>query len=181
MRIIDTQRLHLRPLGEADEPLYCRIYTDPELMRHVGAPLTLTAAQRSFGVACRQAMWPTNRPWWVMSERDSHTDIGVLGLVRHGAAAQIGILMFAQWQGRGFATEVITVLSDLAFRDPGLAMLGLDHAPGNGAMLGLMEKLEFLRDGPVQDDVRVRWQLARRRWQAHRSNPCDLASGGAGG
>lgn len=181
MRIFDTQRLHLRPLGEADEQLYCRIYTDPELMKHISAPLTLQAAQRSFGVACRQAMWPTDRPWWVISERGIHTDIGLLGLVRRDAVAEIGVLMFGQWQGRGFATEAIRALTDLAFGDPGLAMLVLDHAADNGAMLALMEKLDFLRDGLVEDDARVRWQLARHRWQARRGNSCGLAIGGASG
>lgn len=181
MRIFDTQRLHLRPLGGGDEALYCRIYTDPELMRHVGTPLSDDAARRSFRAACRQAAWPTPTPWWVMSERDSRTAIGVLGMVRRDAAAEIGILLLVESQGRGFAAEAITTLVGLAFADPGLALLWLGHAPDNAAMLGLMEKLEFRRDGPTVNDGRVCWQLTRTRWQVVSGKPLGLAFEGVSG
>lgn len=171
-----TLRLHLRPLDGGDEALYCRLYTDPEMMRHIAAPLSLDAAQRSFRLACRQAVQrPMDTPWWVMSEHVSRIDIGLLGMVRRETVAEIGIVLLAQWQGRGFATETIRVLTDLAFEDPAIAMLVLDQASDNGAMLGLMEKLEFLRVAVVGNDGRVRWQLARNRWQALRDDSRGLA------
>ena len=171
-----TSRLHLRPLDGGAEALYCGLYTDPEVMRHIATPLSLDAAQRSFRLACWQAVQqPMDTPWWVMSEHVSRIDIGLIGMVRREAVAEIGIVLLAQWQGRGFATETIRVLTDLAFEDPAIAMLVLDQASDNGAMLGLMEKLEFRRAAVAGNDGRVRWQLARSRWRALRGDSRGLA------
>ena len=126
----DTQRLHLRPLGEGDEALYCHLYTDPELMRHIGTPLSAEAARRSFGVACRQARRdgaPAQR--WVVAERGLPDGIGLLGLVPdEGVAdtAEVGLMLLADRRQRGLAAEAIGAVADRVF-DPGAA--DGSHAP----------------------------------------------------
>ncbi|HJW45841.1 MAG TPA: GNAT family N-acetyltransferase, partial [Lysobacter sp.] len=96
MRALETVRLHLRPLGAEDETLYCHMYTDPELMRYVGAPLSADAAQRSFRLACRG---DRNRPrrWmlWVISDIVTRAEIGLAGLVGDDRSAEIGAMLLA--------------------------------------------------------------------------------------
>ena len=112
----DTARLHLRPIGEGDEALYCGLYTDPDLMRHIAAPMTLEAAKRSFGAACRQQSWMKQR--WILLERSSAVpiSIGQLGLfvdadATQGASAEIGVMLLDDWQKRGYAAEAIMAMA----------------------------------------------------------------------
>jgi len=177
MLIFATHRLDLRPLGEGDEALYCRLYIDPEVMRHIGAPLSLGAAQRAFRAVTRatQRSAPSLCSW-VLSERASSADIGILALIGQGdiaGTAEIGTMLVPAAQGRGLAVEAQTVLLDHLFNDPGLRMVWSRNAPGNGAAIGVRLKLGFMRVDTVDDDIHeVRWEMTRDRW-----GTCRLGAG----
>lgn len=146
-----TARLRLRPLGEADRALFCRLYTDPELMRHIGPPLSEADAARRFRAACRRNRDPALRQWiWVLAEAHAQSDIGLLGLTRQGDAAEIGALLPLPWQGQGYAAEAIAALVEHAFTLPGLARLFTRHRGDHAAAAGLMRKLGFERR-PTED------------------------------
>jgi len=164
MRVLDTRRLHMRPLGAADEALYCRIYTDAGLMRHIGTPLSADTAQRSFCAARRES---THRSkWWVMVETASRTDIGLLGLVIQDEDAQIGAMVLEPWQSGGYAAEAIAALVEHAFQDLGLNSLHTRHSADNGAAAGLMRKLGFVQVATLSNDMSCRWQLLPAHWTA---------------
>jgi RimJ/RimL family protein N-acetyltransferase len=77
---LHTPRLHLRPLVPADERLYCGLYTDPAVMRHVADPLTPGAALRAFGAVLKQVSAdPPQARYWILCPRDGG---GGLGLMR---------------------------------------------------------------------------------------------------
>jgi len=145
----DTPRLHVRPLGAADEAIYARLYTDPAVMRDIAVPLSAEAARRSFRVACQQAARdgsPARR--WIVSEhagmecaRPHHaclghacpecacleharaTPIGLLGLVPdRGAAdrAELGLMLLADRQRRGLAVEALAAMTDRVFSPAGI-------------------------------------------------------------
>lgn len=159
-----SERLWVRKLGGRDEALFCRIYTDPALMRHVAAPMSDAVARSSFDKACAGVVTGT-WPWWlwVMQETSTGSDIGLLGLRprKGGQIGEIGAMLLAQAQGKGLAAEAITALVDIAFDLPGVQRLQARHASANGAATGLMRKLGFASAG-VGDDLH--WQLTRVRW-----------------
>lgn len=178
MLIFETQRLHLRPLGKSDEALYCDLYTDTELMRHIGAPLTVEAALRSFRVACRLATRDgVSAQRWVLLEQGSPAAIGMLSLIADQAdsdEAEVGLMLRAHRQRRGVAVAAIGAVADRVFTpadadDPDLRLIWSRHAPGNVAAARLMLRMGFLRQptsGPGQAEVR--WQMTRDRWKAGR-------------
>ena len=174
MQAFDTQRLHVRPLTEDDEALYCSLYTDPEVMRHIAAPMTLEVAQRSFRAACElQSPLPQR---WIISERDADSDIGLLGLFADGDTAEIGVVLLSSKQGQGFSAEAIKATADRVFAAAALRLLWTRHAPDNGLAIGLMHKLGFVcehRDGTQH--TQLRWQLSRERWLSHRGNGRGVA------
>ncbi|HVR81743.1 MAG TPA: GNAT family N-acetyltransferase [Luteimonas sp.] len=174
MHPFDTPRLYLRPLGEGDEALYCGLYTDPELMRHIAAPLSIEAAQRSFGTACRQQSPQKQR--WIIAERGEDDGIGLLGLFADGEAAEIGVMLLANWQGRGYAAEAIAAMADRIFAAEAIRMLWTRHAPGNGLATGLMHKLGFVCEDT--EHAELRWHLPREQWLARRVNRDDVAMSG---
>jgi len=170
MQSFDTPRLHLRPLGEGDELLYCQMYTDPELMRYIAAPMTVDAAQRSFGVALKQQGGA--RMIWVIEVRDSGSECGILGVVSKDDAAEVGVILFAEAQARGFAAEVIAAIADILFQSTAIRRLWTRHAAANGPMSVLMRKLGF--EPLTTDDLpagELRWQITCERWHQR----CEVA------
>lgn len=174
-RAFDTQRLHLRPLGESDEALYCHLYTDPEMMRHIGAPLSAEAALRSFEKACALATQPAPAlQLWVITEHGSPERLGLLARVRHDDVTdmmELGTMLVAEGQGRGFAAEALAALMDRLFTLPEIRMLWTAQAADNAAAARLMHRLGFERAlAPELAAADWRWQLDRAKWLAQQQS-----------
>lgn len=169
MHELTTPRLDLRPIGEGDASLYCRLYTDPEVMRHVAPPLSQAAAQRAFDAALALSRHPApSLRLWVLSERDPGRDVGILALIRHrdrDDALELGTMLLAAAQGRGLAAEAQVALLDRHFSIPDNRVVWSRNAVGNRAAAAVRRKLGFEPDtacesGPGQ----MRWQMPRERW-----------------
>jgi len=144
MHAIETARLRLQPLDSEHEGLYCRIYTDPALMRHVAAPLSEDQARRSFQVACRQSTSTHPAWWWAIHPNVSGEAIGVAGLTGgDDGLVEIGAMLLADAQGRGIVTETFSALLNVAFSTLQVAGIRARHAPGNAAMATVLRKLGF--------------------------------------
>lgn len=159
-----TERLYLRPLGLSDEALYCRIYIDPDLMRHIGPPLSRPAARRAFAVACRQPAGadPTTHLWAIDWQA---MPIGIAACVRSSAspdAAELGLMLVEEAQGSGVATEALTALTDRVFAAFQLRRVWTRHAPENVASVRLMRRMRF--SPLLTTDDEVRWQMLHSPW-----------------
>lgn len=167
MRVLETERLELRPMDERDRDLYCRIYTDAGLMRHVGEGLTQEAALAAHGKVCvlnRDADFRYR--CWVMRHRENEEDIGLLALVGHKKSAEIGAMILTEWHSRGIAAEVIRCLVEFAFAEYGIAEVYTRHHRENGLALGLMHKLNFVHvPSKPQDEGRIRWSQKFSQWE----------------
>lgn len=168
---LHTPRLHLRPLRRDDEAIYCALYTDAGVMRHVVEPLTAAAAQRAFAAVMRQlAAVPPQSHYWILASRGAGEALGLMALVpdrEDGMSAEVGVLLFGPAQCRGYAAEAIAALADAVFAAPDHRRLWTRHGRENPAAVGLMRKLGF---EPIEDAATgpapVRWQLWRGTWLA---------------
>lgn len=168
--MLQTRRLHVRPLQAGDRELYLRTYCDAQVMRHIGAPMTLAAADRAFDIVLRQQSQTPARAWyWVLVPRDGEGgregEIGIMALVfdADGAAAELGLLLMPQVQGQGHASEAIAAL--LSWMQQGGAVparLWTRHLPDNPAAFGLMQRLRFLPDG--ERTGYLHWSMDRTHW-----------------
>jgi len=163
MHAFDTLRLHLRPLREGDEALYCALYTDPELMHHIAAPMTLEAAQRSFRTAFKQQS--PRRQLRIIRVRPDGADMGLVALFVDGDTAEMGVMLLRQAHGRGIATEAMAALRDRAFLQEGLRRLWIRQQASNRAVNPMMERLEF-RQLPLDPALphELRWALDLHDW-----------------
>ena len=164
-----SARLHLRKLVPADERLYCGLYTDPHVMRHVAAPLAPEAAQRAFRTVLRQlAGDPPLSHYWVLVPRTGRAAFGLVACVPDRddpGSAEVGVLLQGHAEGRGYAAEAIAALADEAFDGP-FRRLWTRHSRDNALATGLMRKLGFApMDGVGGDPAPVRWQLSRQEWR----------------
>jgi RimJ/RimL family protein N-acetyltransferase len=162
MERIDTPRLCLRVMTAADEDLYCRLYTDPQVMRHLSAPLPWDVARRSFAIACRQAAErPMVRPWWVIGEAATRSDVGVIGLTREGAAAEMGIVLLPPSQGNGIGLEALAALARHAMASGLADEIWVCHSPGNLAVARIAQRLGFRRESDGSGPDSCRWRGTR--------------------
>jgi ribosomal-protein-alanine N-acetyltransferase len=166
---LETARFHLRPLGEDDDELYVALYTDADVMRHVGEPLTLRAASRAFNkVATFNRREDGGYRTWVVVDRATVKTCGLLALVAQQGASEIGALIWPQYHNDGIATEIIRRLMDFAFMECGLDVIFTRHLVANNGAEGLKRKLDFERIPTVGSrDGEVRWERIRQRWQHH--------------
>ena len=179
MHAFDTLRLHLRPLHEGDEILYCALYTDPGLMRNIAPPLSDEAAQRSFRAACRQQLPHPRR--WIIHEKEGSHEIGLLGLVPDEDTAEIGVMLLAGWDGRGFATESMAGMVDRVFSMRSLPRLCARQAiADNPPVNRLMLKLGFQPLPPDKAWSQRNWELRYDDWRLLRGMAGVAATGGNG-
>lgn len=166
--MLETPRLHLRPLDAGDEALYVRLYSAPECLAPGGVSQSPDAAARGFRSAV--AAQASGRLFWTMHERTLGHAIGLLGLDRDDAGSgEVGAMIVPERQGRGYATEAIAALADHAFGTLGLQRLHTRHATGHGLAHGLMQGLGFQPDGMVPGPHPQRWSLTPETWARRQS------------
>jgi len=166
---LQSARLHLRAPAPSDERLYCALYTDPHVMRHVATPLSPEAAQRAFRTVLRQlAADPPQAQYWILVPRTGRAALGLMACMPDRddpGSAEVGVLLRGHAEGQGYAAEALAALANEAFAAPGLQCLRVRHARGNGLAAGLMRKLGFAPvDDARGDDAHMRWELQRQAW-----------------
>jgi RimJ/RimL family protein N-acetyltransferase len=143
---IVSDRLRLRPLGQADAEALREMTDEPTILAAVDilrAPFTLAEAERlirghSDGADCFFGVWP----------RDGDQLIGVVGAHRHGCdQIEIGYWFASAARGRGLAREAVAAVIgalERAFPDRRLVA---ECRPQNEASWRLLERIGFRADG----------------------------------
>lgn len=171
-------------MSAGDEALYCRLYSDPEVMRHIGAPLSAEAAARAFAAALHLAVQPDPRlRVWVLSERATALGIGILALSGRasGEALESGAMLLPQGQARGFSVEAHAALLDRLFATTRIATVWSRNSERNEAAASVRAKLGFLKSpASGEGETSVRWQISREQWLVLRRASADLVESCAG-
>ena len=152
---LETPRLVLRHWREADLTPFAALNGDPEVMRHLGTPLT--AGQSD---ALARVLWSVldEQGWglWALERRDTGAFIGFTGLQvpRHRLPFQpcveVGWRLARTAWGNGFATEAGRAALEHAFGTLGLDEVVSMTAVGNGPSRRVMQRLGMHRD-PGED------------------------------
>lgn len=179
MHPFQTSRLDVRPMGADDEALYCRLYSDPEVMRYIGAPLSAEVAARAFLLSLQLAVQPDPRfKVWVLTERATCLKIGIIALSGRssGKALELGAMLLPQGQGLGFAVEAQAALLDRLFSTSSVNMVWSRNSDRNEAATRAWSRLGFLkRPASVHGGTSVHWEVSRQQWLALQQTPVDVA------
>ena len=175
---LDGPRLQLRPLAEGDERLYRQLFGDPVVMERIAAPQTGEAAAQGFRLAlAMNRASPAQRLFWVIQSLADGEAQGLIGLTMDApGSAEVGVVLPQARQGRGLATEAITLLADHAFGPLALRRLHTRHASGHVLAAGLMRGLGFENTSQAEGARGWSWELTPARWAARprrqgRANP----------
>ncbi|KAF1720876.1 GNAT family N-acetyltransferase [Pseudoxanthomonas wuyuanensis] len=173
MRAFGTERLWVRPLGTGDQALYCRLYTHHDVMKHVGQPLTYEAARAGFAHVCRSnEQGDFLHRCWVISERGTGLEAGIVAVTRHGEKAEFGMLLLPQWQAKGIGKEVVPLLMDYVFRTSEISEMFNCHRLENTGVVRVMQALQFeAMETTARGEGWGGWRRTRSQWSAARNRP----------
>jgi len=189
MAVLDTPRLRLRPMEARDEAMFCHLYTDPDVMRRIVAPLSAEAALASFQRACgHNAKDTPGHRFWAIDDKETDIAIGMAALLRTGDSAELGVMLRNGWWNRGVSSEAFAPLLEHAFTEHacngmGLALVYAQRPDDDHALLidRLLARFGFVRTpDKVTDKTLCRWELPRAEWQARQlagrpvSTPCNV-------
>jgi len=150
---IETDRLRLRELTDADADDLHRIYGDAETMLHVGRSRQPTAdveaTKRVISFVRRHDEFH-GFTMWAIDERDGEPVVGVAGLIwveGHGPEVEAAYLLRRDRWGHGYATEALRAVLDAGHRELGLERIVALAYPENDASRHVMEKAGMRPDG----------------------------------
>lgn len=154
-----TERLLLRPWGEADIDAITAACQDPEIQRYVPVPAPYARADAEEFV---RAVAPGGRAEGTdvvfgTIARETGERVASVGLHRiknlgahYGGAAEIGYWTAPGARGRGYMTEAVREVCRWGFEELGLARIEWIAVAGNDASWRVVEKLGFTREGTLR-------------------------------
>ena len=152
--LLETERLRLRPMTEADLGFIYRLFSDPETNRYSSYP-DLAApedAGRMYGGYLRPGFEDHFR--LALELRETGEAVGTLGLYRYSERdrrAELGYdLLKGQW-GRGYMTEAAGALLGYGFGELGLNRVEATVDPLNLRSVRLLERLGFTLEGRMRE------------------------------
>lgn len=118
-RVITTARLRLRALTLRDAPTFRALYCDPNVMRHIGKPMTPHFARTCLSATVEAARKPGGPRFFVIAGREVRQSVGLCSIrpvPPPDARVELGLMLLRQARGQGFAREALAALIDFAFR-----------------------------------------------------------------
>jgi [ribosomal protein S5]-alanine N-acetyltransferase len=145
---IETSRLVLSPPADSDaEAIFERYASDPDVTRFLGWPRHESVAETQAFVtfsAREWRRWPAG-PYLIWSRSDGRL-LGGTGLGFEAADhAATGYVLASDSWGKGYATEALTAIVDVA-RHTGVRRLYALCHPEHRASWHVLEKCGFVRD-----------------------------------
>lgn len=170
---IETARLELRTVEEADADLIQRARMHPEIRRYISG----FRAPRSRAAVAEDVPSDTGVTLLLVPTADDHagTPVGQVALDHVDEAdswANISFWLFPSARGRGYATEAAAYLVEFGFRERGLERVTANAVAPNEGSIAVLERLGFSHEGTqrektVVDGERVDVELfglLRREW-----------------
>lgn len=152
---IDTERLRVRLVTEADIPALFEINGDPEVTKFLPYPTwhSLTDGQAWF--ERMQLIQAGGAAWqFVVAEQRGDRAVGTCLLFRHdegSARAELGYVLARSCWGRGYMREALGALVACAFTTLGLRRLEAEVDPRNLASGRVLQGLGFVREGLLRE------------------------------
>lgn len=145
MDILETARLRLRTIEQADAVFYLGLVNDPAFIEHIGdrGIRTLDAACEAIATGPMAMQASRGHSLYLVELKDTREPLGMCGLIKRDTLdnVDIGYAFLPQHCGKGYAYESGMAVLEHARRDIGLRRLVAITSPGNAASNGLLRKL----------------------------------------
>ena len=153
--IIETERLHLRPLSTADAPAIFRMRSDSETMRFWDWPPAKNQSDVSETIAAQIDDMESGRSiYWAICLEDNAIGCCDLSEIdRQHTRAEIGYIFARNYWGQGLAQEAMKAVVGYAFGALELQRLYARIHAKNEASRRLLTRLGFSYEGTLRSHV----------------------------
>jgi len=155
-----TDRLLLRPWRPNDREAFAAMLADPGVVRHLyHGPLTAEESARK--QASRISVITDVGAWMNLAVEVAVTgqvagDVGLCWTSTEHRQAEVGYVFTPDHCGRGYATEAVAALVDVAFTDLGAHRVSGRLDARNTASARLLERLGMRREGLLVENELVK-------------------------
>ena len=160
---LETARLRLRWLDEADAPALFTIFSDADVCRYWSSPPYEALAEAVALVDEIHRLFRAKTLFeWGVAERETDAVIGTVTLAHldpQNRRAELGFSVARARWGQGIASEAVTAALAFGFTTLGLHRVEADVDPRNAASIRVLEKLGFAREGLMRE----RWIVGEER------------------
>jgi RimJ/RimL family protein N-acetyltransferase len=144
MSILETERLHLRPLLETDLDDLCALYADLEVMRNIGNGLPRNREQTAERLHRALAHWQKyGFGIWTVCDKSDGRFLGRCGYGnwRDYPDMELAYILHRFAWGKGYCTEAARAVVRHAFERSRLPRLIAVARPQNSGSIGVMRKV----------------------------------------
>ena len=156
---LETKRMRLRWLTDADVDALYRIFSHPQVVRYWGAPaLADRDAAAALLAEIQDNFQKRTSMKWGVAELETDQVIGTVTLFNlnfDNKRAEIGYGLDYNYWRKGYVTEALDALLSYAFDVLQLHRLEADVDPRNEGSIRTLEKMGFQREGLMRE----RWQV----------------------
>jgi RimJ/RimL family protein N-acetyltransferase len=174
---LETSRLLLRGITEADAPAYERHFADWEVIGQLGAAVPWPYQPGAALDFIRNRILPEQGNdvwlWGIYRKAAPQEVIGNVHLFRHGIPEHRGFWLGRQFWGQGYMTEAVEAVMNYAFGPLGFETLIFANALGNvrsrrvkektGARPVRVEPRKYVN--PAYSEAEI-WELTKAEWEA---------------
>ena len=147
MTTLETERLRLRPMTEADAPFLLEVLNEPAFIRNIGdrGVRTVEEAREYMKERITSQYERHGFGMWLVEIKEIGDPVGICGLIKRETLDDIdlGFSFLERFWSRGFASEAASAVLARAFRALKLTRIVAIVAPHNGSSVRLLEKLGF--------------------------------------
>lgn len=151
IRSLETELAALRPLHPDDAGCLFEIQSDPATMCYFGKVHEDSAETRALltDLSLEEGGGKWHRLWAIVpaGETACRGWVGLMNRIPDQDNAEVGIILHADWRGRGLAKQATRAALAYGFADWGLHRVYANVVPANGPSVRLFEALGFRREG----------------------------------
>ena len=173
MKIIETERLFLRPMSLLYAPSYQRYFSDPEVLRYLNGniprPYPDNGAQEFIKDHILKYQGVTLWNWGLFLKTDPDNLIGSIEIRRQDQSGNRGFWLAKHLWAQGYMSEAVRPVTAFAFNELGFTELFLESDMENRASerikiaqgAAFLEEISCYRSDGRQISVRKRWRLTK--------------------
>lgn len=127
-----------------DEPNLIRLFTDPEVRRYLGGPLSQEAAELRVADLIEKGSDGVIR--------EDGEAVGLIWLTLHhsGKDTELSYVLLPEWQGKGVAFRACTEALRFAFHEVGLERVVSETQAANKRSIALLERLGMKEESRLE-------------------------------
>jgi len=168
--MLQSDIIYLSTITVDDKALFIDIYTDPEVMQHVGNTLNVQAALKLFNQCLNQfsKVKPSNRMYVIKSTKNNQK-FGVIGLLWNQPeqdCVELGVMIAKPFVSKGYAYKATALLMDYGFVELKLKSIVVFCNETNVMANRVAKALGFVSNGRIADKHtkhnKIKWTALNR-------------------